>query len=248
MDPKDQESSFTGHLAELRYRLIYSLLFLAVAFAACWYYSTELFNFIRIPIAAYLPEGQGLVFTGVMDKFVAYVKVALLAAIIVSCPFWLFQVWRFVSPGLYEKERKYGGLFIIMGTVLFCTGVVFVYTVVFPLCFDFLLNFGDPNDKPMITIADYTSFFFMMSLVFGLVFELPMVLLILAILGVIDADFLRKKRRYAIVALAVVAGVATPSPDLTSMFAMLIPLVALYEFSIYLVLLLVRKTKVTEKV
>lgn len=236
-----KEETFTSHLAELRTRLIYSLIYITVAFFVCWSFSDQLMHIIRQPIAPFLPETQGLVFTGVMDKFVAHLKISILAAIILSCPFWLYQVWKFVAPGLYEGERKYAALFITTGTFLFCAGAFFVYKVIFPLCFEFLLNFGDPTDKPMITISDYTSFFFMMTLVFGLVFELPLVLMILAAVGLIDANFLKTKRRYAIVLLAVVSAVATPSPDIVSMIAMLIPLIGLYEISIFLVMGIAKK-------
>lgn len=236
---KDQ--GFISHIAELRSRLIKSLLFVTVAFFACWGFSEELMHIIRQPIAPFLSEAQGLVFTGVMDKFVAYLKISMLAAIIISCPFWLYQIWRFISPGLYENEKKYAAIFITTGTFLFCLGVFFVYKVIFPLCFEYLLNFGDPADKPMITISDYTSFFFMMTLVFGLVFELPLVMMILAALGLIDSEFLRAKRRYAVVLLAVISGVATPSPDIFSMVAMLLPMIGLYELSIYAVKWIAKK-------
>ncbi len=236
---KDQ--GFISHISELRSRLIKSLIFVTLAFFACWGFSDELMHLIRQPIAPFLSDTQGLVFTGVMDKFVAHLKISILAAIIVSCPFWLYQVWKFIAPGLYENEKRYAAIFITTGTVLFCLGVFFVYKVIFPLCFDFLLNFGDPTDKPMITIADYTSFFFMMTLVFGLVFELPLVMMILAAAGLIDSHFLKTKRRYAIVLLAVVSAVATPSPDIVSMVAMLIPLIALYEISIYMVYWIAKK-------
>lgn len=231
-----ESEGFISHLEELRKRLLYSLAFIGVAFCVCWNYSSEIFNIIRKPIAPFLETaGGGLVFTGVMDKFMAHLKVSFMAAIIISCPFWIYQVWKFVTPGLYAKERKYGAWFIIAGSILFLGGVLFVYYFVYPTTFDFLMNFGGDTDKPLITISDYVSFFILTTLMFGLVFELPLVIILLGILGIVDAKFLRAKRRIAMVVLAVVAAIATPTPDALSMAIMLIPLIGLYEISIFFV-------------
>ncbi len=234
--PKEEGESFVTHLEELRKRLLYSLGFIAVAFSICWNFSTELFDIIRKPIAPFLDTASGgLVFTGVMDKFMAHLKVSFMAAIIMSCPFWLYHAWRFIAPGLHQNEKKYGASFILAGTFLFVSGVLFVYFFVYPVTFDFLMNFGGDTDKPLITIADYVSFFILTTLMFGLVFELPLVIVMLGILGILDAKFLREKRRYAIVLLAVLAAIATPTPDALSMGIMMLPLVGLYEISIFLV-------------
>lgn len=244
--PKETEG-FISHLEELRKRLIFSAIFISIAFGVCWFYSTDLFNIIRAPIAPFLEtSGGGLVFTGVMDKFMAHLKVSFLAAVVVSCPFWLYQVWRFVAPGLYSHEKKYGAWFILSGTFLFISGVLFVYFFVYPSTFDFLMNFGGDIDKPLITISDYVSFFILTTLMFGLVFELPLVIVLLGILGIVDAAFLRKKRRFAMVVLAVVAAVATPTPDAISMLIMFAPLVILYEVSILFVAWFGKKRKVME--
>lgn len=234
--PDFMGEGLVGHLEELRKRLMYSLAFIGVAFAVCWNFSTELFDIIRKPIAPFLDTASGgLVFTGVMDKFMAHLKVSFMAAIVLSCPFWLYHAWRFIAPGLYTHEKKYGASFIFAGTFLFVSGVLFVYFFVYPTTFDFLMNFGGDTDKPLITIGDYVSFFILTTLMFGLVFELPLVIIMLGILGIVDAKFLREKRRYAIVLLAVLAAIATPTPDMLSMAIMLMPLIALYEISIFFV-------------
>lgn len=219
----------TEHLAELRKRILYSLYGLMVAFGACYYFSAELFDFVRQPIQPYLPT-NGLVFTGVMDKFVAHIKLSAIAATLVTCPFWLYQAWKFVEPGLYVKEKKYATIFIFSGSVLFVGGALFAYYIVYPLAFDFLMKFGGTTDQPLITIDQYMDFFLLSSFVFGFTFELPLILIILALLGIIDSQFLREKRRYAYVILAIVSAVITP-PDVLSMTLLLIPMMILYELS-----------------
>lgn len=221
------------HLEELRKRIMYSAYGIFAGLCIAWNFTDRIMDMIRAPIAPYLPEG-GLIFTGVMDKFMSHIKVAMLAGVIMSCPFWMYQLWKFVSPGLYKKERKYAVFFILFGTVMFLLGVVFVYFMVYPTAFQFLMTFGGETDKPMISINEYLSFFITTTVMFGLAFELPLILTILALVGLIDAKFLREKRRYAIVFLAVICAIITP-PDAISMIMMLVPLVALYEMAILII-------------
>lgn len=227
---KEPSQSLVGHLTELRKRFIFSAIYVGLGFAISWIYSSEIFEFIKVPISSYLTTG-GLVFTAPMDKFLAHIKVSLLSGLILSCPFWLYELWKFISPGLYRNEKKFGIAFIFAGSLFFLLGVSFVYFVVFPMAFEFLLQFGGEVDAPMITIKDYLSFFTTVTLVFGLAFEMPLVLTIFGMMGIIKADFLRSKRRYAIVLLAGSSAILTP-PDIISMFAMLVPLILLYELSI----------------
>lgn len=209
---------------------------IALGFAVCWTYSDKIMDLIRQPIVEALQGtgNSGLVVLGVMDKFVAHLKISVLAAVILTCPWWLYQVWKFVAPGLYESERRYAVGFIGFGSLMFLIGVSFAYFLVFPAAFKFLLGFGGSVDKPMITLDNYLSFFTTTTLVFGLAFELPLVLVILGMLGIVDENILRSKRRYAIVILAVISAIVTP-PDALSMFMLLVPLTALYELSIFLV-------------
>jgi sec-independent protein translocase protein TatC len=195
---------------------------------------------IRKLILPFLGDKGGLVYTGVMDKFMAHVKLGALGGLVLTCPYWLYHVWQFVSPGLYKKEKKYALGFIFSGTVLFLTGVSFVYFFVYPAAFEYLLSVGGDIDKPMITIDEYLGFFAMTTLMFGVAFELPVVLVILAMMGIIDAPFLKKQRRYAIVVLAFVAAILTP-PDVISMCMMLVPMIILYESSIWVIQFLVAK-------
>jgi sec-independent protein translocase protein TatC len=235
MKGAEEQDTLVYHLTELRTRLMYSLLIVAGGFAFSWIFSEVLFDIIRAPISPFLKsQNGGLIYTGVMDKFMAHMKVSILGGIILTCPLWLYHLWMFVAPGLYAKEKKYGLAFIFSGSFLFLTGVAFVYYLIFPLAFSFLMAFGGETDQAMITIGDYLSFFMTTTIVFGLTFELPLILTILGIAGIIDKEFLVSKRRYAIVLLAALSAIVTP-PDVMSMIIMMIPLTLLYEASIFLV-------------
>jgi sec-independent protein translocase protein TatC len=240
-NPQGTEGQMTliEHLTELRYRLIRALQGIVLGVGVSVYFSEDILTLIRKPVLKHLGPNGGLVFTGVMDKFMAHLKVGLLGGVILTCPYWLYHVWKFISPGLYKHERRYAAGFIVAGTILFMCGVAFVYFLVYPAAFEYLFSIGGDVDKPMITIQEYLSFFTMTTLMFGAAFELPVVLMVLALVGVVDAPFLKSKRRYALVILAVVAAVLTP-PDGLSMMMMLGPLYLLYESSIWLIHFLVK--------
>ncbi len=225
--------TLTTHLEELRIRVINCAYIITLGSILGYMYSDKLFEVIRVPIKPYLPDG-GLVFTNPVDKFAAFLRISIFAGIVLTCPFWLYQLWRFIAPGLYAKEKKYSLVFIFSGSLLFCTGLSFAYFLVFPMALKFLLNFGGTVDKPMITIDEYLSFITTTSVVFGAMFEMPLVLVILGMMGVIEQKTLRESRRYAVVALSVVSAVVTP-PDVLSMFLLLVPMMILYELSIILV-------------
>ncbi len=237
-DPSTGQT-LTDHLTDLRNCLVKSAYGVVVGTLLCWMFSEKMFDIIRAPIAPYLETG-GLVFTNPMDKFMAHIKLAFMGGVMVSCPVWLYQLWSFIAPGLYANEKKYTITFITAGSGLFASGVLFVYFVVFPAAFHFLLTFGGTADKPMITISEYLSFFITTTLVFGAAFELPLVIVLLGMIGVVNSTMLREKRRYAIVAIAAVAAVVTP-PDLLSMLLLLIPMWGFYEISILIVALLEKK-------
>ena len=161
-------------MTELRKRLVYSIVILLLGFFACWGFSEQiliLFEFLLSPSSL-----RKVSFHGTYGQFLAHIKVCLLASLVVSSPLWVYQVWAFIAPGLYKDERKFGALFISMGSSLFVAGVSFVYYVVYPLAFKFLLTFGGDVDKPMITIKEYLSFFITTTLVFGAAFEMPWLL------------------------------------------------------------------------
>jgi sec-independent protein translocase protein TatC len=238
--PADQEvGTLTSHLIELRYRLIRILWAMMLGTALCYNYSENIFNWLRAPIEQYLPAG-GLVFTAPADKFIAHLKISFFSGVLITTPIWIYQLWKFIAPALYKREKNYAVGFIFSGSALFVVGVSFAYFIAFPAAFHFLMTFGGNVDKPMITIDQYLSFVVTTALMFGLAFELPVVLIILGMMGIISQKFLKEKRRYAIVVLGLIAAILTP-PDLLSMLLMLIPMILLYEISIIIVGIFERK-------
>lgn len=237
----DNHMPLTEHLTELRKRIINSLYALVVFTAVSYEYSKEIFDFIRKPIEKYLPAG-GLVYTAPMDKFMAHFKLAIVVGVIGSCPFWLYQLWKFVAPGLYKNERKYMTSFITIGSFLFISGVAFSYYVALPMTFDFLFSFGGDQDKPMITIDHYLDFVSQFAIMFGVSFELPLILTLLAMAGVVSQRFLIDKGRFAVMILAVIAALITP-PDVMSMTVMLVPMIALYYIGVLMVGIVQKKSK-----
>lgn len=229
----DHNMTLTEHLGELRFRLVRAAYGIFIGMCFCWGFSDRIFNFIRKPIEPYLPSG-GLVFTSPIDKFMAHIKLALVCGMILSAPYWLYQFWKFISPALYKNEKKMAAGFVIFGTMQFLMGVAFTYYVILPMAFKFLMNFGGDVDKPMITIDHYLGFFTQTSIVFGLAFELPVVISVLGFAGLVSQRFLKEKRRYAVVGIAIVSAIAAP-PDALSMVLLLVPLWLLFEASIIIV-------------
>jgi sec-independent protein translocase protein TatC len=230
----ETQQTLTDHLRELRIRIIRALWGILAASVIAYNYVETILVYVRMPIEKHL-AGGGLVYTAPADKFISYLKVAAFCGFVASTPWWLYQAWKFVAPGLYANERKYTLAFIFSGSALYIAGVVFGYFLALPAAFDFLMTFGGEVDKPMITINHYLSFFTTMLLVFGLAFELPMVIVILGMLGIVTQEFLRKNRRYMVVILTIAAAILTPTPDAISLFTLLIPLYVLFEISIFFV-------------
>lgn len=230
---EEKNMSLIEHIGELRFRLTRAAFAIFFGMCLCWGFSEKLFDIIRKPIQPYLPNG-GLVFTGPIDKFMAHIKIAFVAGLVVSAPFWLYQLWKFISPALYRNEKKMATGFIFFGTLQFVLGVLFSYFVVLPMAFKFLMTFGGDIDKPMITIDHYLGFFTQTAVIFGLTFEMPVVITFLGMMGLVSQKFLKEKKKYAVVAITAVSAVAAP-PDALSMILLMVPLWVMYEISIVVV-------------
>ncbi|HEX7180438.1 MAG TPA: twin-arginine translocase subunit TatC [Thermoanaerobaculia bacterium] len=222
--------SLMEHLEELRARIFWSLVSLIVAFGPCWYYVKEIFGFLQRPIQELRP-GEKLVFTGLADPFLLYFKVALLAAVFLAAPFILFQIWRFVAPGLYRRERLFLIPFLLFGSLFFLGGGAFAYYVAFPLAADFLLSMAEGFEM-MLTVERYFSFLLTMILGLGLMFELPIVILVLAAIGVVTPQFLLRNFRWAVIIIFVVSAIITPTPDIVNLCVFAIPALLLYLLGI----------------
>ena len=226
--------SLQEHLIELRKRILNSLFSLFPAFIICWFFSSYILNFFRKPIQPFLKNTQGgLIFTAPLDQFVAHLHVSFFSAIFLSSPYWIGQLWSFISPGLYNQEKKVFIYFCLGGSFLFFLGACFAYFIVFPLVFSVLMNFGNGLDQPFITIKHYLFFILRFTFIFALVFEMPLIFIFLCRFNILSAKVLKQYRRHAIICLSILSAFITP-PDVLSLFLLLLPLVGLYELSIWL--------------
>jgi sec-independent protein translocase protein TatC len=243
MDRGDAEMPFLDHLEELRTRLIWSLVALCVASVAGFFVVTELhlLELLEAPIRDLQPDQQ-LLFTNPTTPVVVTFKLSFVVGVVLALPFLAYHAWSFFSPALHEDERRYVVPAIWVAFVLFLAGLAMAYFLVLPLGLDFLLSFQSESLEPIITVDEYLRFATRMILAFGLIFEMPVVLVLLSFLGVVTPDGLRTYRRHAYVAVAGLAAILTPA-DVGTMLLMMGPMVALYEASIWLVVLLHRKRR-----
>ena len=238
----EKKLPLTAHLQELRKRLILSFIVVGIGFILCYAVKETIFDILAFPLLKVMPAGGSLIFTSVAEAFFTYMKIAFIAGLILVSPFILYQIWAFVAPGLYQKEKRYVVPFVLGGSLFFAMGVLFGYFVAIPIGFKFLLGFATDLIKPMPSMKEYLSFSIKFLLAFGIVFEFPVVLVSLAKIGVIDAKMLGRQRKYAILLIFIFAAVMTP-PDLISQVLMALPLMALYELSILLSKLFGKKEK-----
>lgn len=219
--------SLLEHLDELRRRLAVAAVAVFVGFLTCWYFAKPIFHWLSIPLTQFLPEGERLAFTGLIDPFMLYIKVALLAGIFLASPVVLWQVWLFIAPGLYRHERRIAVPFLLTTTFFFVAGGYFGYKVAFPMVCRFLLEVGS-EFRQVITVREYFSMASKVILGMGLVFELPVLILFLARLGVVSHTFLLRQFRFAVLGIFVVAAVITPTPDIATQSVFAVPMIALY--------------------
>jgi len=221
--------SLMEHLEELRRRIVHSAIYLAVGFFAAWFLHDRLVGFIQAPLNHI---GKSLVMTHPMDALNLDLQVSLLGGAILASPFILFQVWLFIAPGLYQKERRFVVPFMAATVGLFLAGAAFGYFYVLPSAIQILIVGFGHNFTSMVTIEDYSSFFLSVILGLGISFEMPILIFFLALFGIVSPKFLLKNMRYAILAVFVVAAVICPSPDPWTMCIYAIPMLALYLIGI----------------
>jgi sec-independent protein translocase protein TatC len=232
--------SLLEHLDELRRRILNSVVTLLIAFLVCWYFSPQIFSWLERPIRDVLPPGDKLAFTDLAGPFMLYVKVALLAAVFVASPVLLTQVWLFIRPGLYRRERRLALPFIVFTTLFFLLGGYFGYRIAFPLVVRFLLGVGE-NFKQVVTIQSYLSMMSKILLGLGLVFEMPMLIFFFARLGLVTARKLIKWFRWAVLAIFVVAAIITPTPDVATQTVFAVPMILLYLLGVVVAALFGKK-------
>jgi sec-independent protein translocase protein TatC len=221
-----QRMSLLEHLEELRKRILWTVVALAVAFIPCWIYVQKIFDFLAAPIQRIQP-GLRLAFLGLTDPFIMYFKVAALTALFLASPFVLYQVWAFVAPGLYRRERLLAVPFVFFTTMFFLAGGTFAYYVAFPFAAKFLLGIGH-NFQAVITIEKYFGFLLTVILGLGLMFELPIFILLLSLIGVVTPRFLLRYFRHAVVIIFIVAAIITPTPDVVNLCIFAVPALGLY--------------------
>lgn len=223
--------SFLDHLDELRKRLLRIAIYLAVGFGASWAFAKQIYDFLARPLTKYLPEGTHLAYTNPTDPFTLYMKVALLAGVFLTLPFTLYEVWKFIAPGLYRKEKRYIVPFLVCSVFLFVSGAAFCYYIVLPSAFKFLIELGS-SFTPMIRINEYLDLTNTMLLGFGAIFEMPVVVAFLSIFGLVTASFLWKKFSYALVGIVALAAILSPTSDVFNLLLWSAPMVLLYIISI----------------
>jgi sec-independent protein translocase protein TatC len=238
------EQPFVAHLVELRDRLLKSVYGVAIIFAmlAFWPGPTHLYDLLAKPLIAALPAGSHMIAVGVVSPFLIPIKVTVLAAFGISLPWVLYQVWAFVAPGLYKHEKRLVMPLVVTSTLLFYTGVAFCYFIVFQKAFPAIQRMAPASVTVSPDIEAYLDFVITMFIAFGVAFEVPVAVVIVARLGIVSVEQLRKFRNYFWVVAAGVAGLVTP-PDPGSMVALLVPMILLYEVGIWVVPIFIRKTQ-----
>lgn len=223
--------TFLEHLEELRIRLIRSLLALVVGFAVCWGFADRLFLFITEPLRKAYPDVQ-FIYTEATEGFMLYMKMSFFIGIFVAAPYILYQVWAFIAPGLYPHERGYAVPFILFGSLFFVFGGLFGHYILFPMTFEFLGQYTAGNMKFLPKVSEYYSFYSWFVLGLGAVFQLPVLIFVLARIGIVTAGFLLRQFKYACLASFVISAVITPSGDMVAQTVLAIPLIGLYAIGI----------------
>ena len=251
MTKNDKEGGFISHITELRSRLIHSFIFLFVFFIFCYFFAEYLYGFLVDPYAQAVKNDsieRRLIFTALQETFLTYLRVAFFASFFVTSPFILIQIWKFIAPGLYDHEKIAIMPYLVITPILFFLGGALVYYLIMPLAIKFFLSFestGLATSLPIqleAKVNEYLSLVMKLIFAFGLSFQLPVVLSLLARVGVVDSEFLKKRRKYVVVIIFTAAAILTP-PDPITQIGLAIPLLILYELSIFSVRLIEKKSK-----
>ncbi len=249
MTNKEKEVGFVSHLTELRKRLINSLIFLSILFVICYFYSDHIYGFLVEPYANAVKNDEidrRLIFTALQETFLTYLKVSFFSAFFITSPFILIQIWKFIAPGLYTHEKKAIMPYLVITPILFLLGGLLVYYLIMPLAIKFFLSFeslGINTNLPIqleAKVNEYLSLVMKLIFAFGLSFQLPVVLSLLARIGVINSTFLKERRKYVVVMIFAAAAILTP-PDPITQIGLAIPLLILYELSIFSVSIIEKK-------
>jgi sec-independent protein translocase protein TatC len=238
--PREQESEqmptmgFLDHLEELRKRIVNSIIAVVVGTGVCWGYREKIYAVMQKPIMDALHShhlDEKLVYLNPTEPFNLYIKIAMLAGLFLTSPYVLYQVWMFISPGLYRSEKRYVSPFMISTISLFTLGGYFGYKIAYPRALDFFIGFNG-QFTPMITVGEYTQLFLSIVLGMGLIFEMPILVFFLAFMGIMSPQFMLKNFRYAILVIFILAAIVTPTPDIINMCVFAAPMLALYGFSV----------------
>ena len=237
----NKETLLSTHLSELRSRFLYFFLFFILSFLFSYLFIEDIFNFITEPFVNSIDfkESKRLIYTGLAEAFLSYLKLALVSAFIISSPFFIYQIWAFIAPGLLRKEKKIIFPFLFLIPIMFILGFLFVYYLIIPLAWDFFIGFDTSASNNNFSIElepkinEYISITLKIAIAFGLAFQLPTAIFLLTLLGLTSPIDLQKKRRFVIVIIFLVAALITP-PDIISQVGLAVPIIFLYEISIFI--------------
>ena len=228
----DAPMTLMGHLNELRRRLFRMVIIVILGFVAFYGVSEYLYAYLSAPLQEQLPAGSKLIYTSPAGAFFTYMKVALVASLFGTSPITFYQIWAFIAPGLYKEEKRAVLPLAFFSSIFFIAGAAFCFFLVFPIAFKFFMGFATDTIVPMISVEEYLGFALKLLIAFGVVFEMPLFAYFLSRFGILSPDFMRRQRRYAILFIFIIAAILTP-PDVFSQCLMAMPMLLLYEVSIY---------------
>ena len=234
--------SFLDHLEELRSRLLRALIALAVGFGVAWNYHEEIFHFMVGPLHKFDPKIR-LIATTPTETIMLYMKMSFFVGIFVAAPYLLYQVWAFISPGLYAHEKGYAVPFVLFGTIFFIAGAAFGHYVLFPIALSFLGGFGGADVEFLPRVTEYYDFYSWFLLSLGLVFQVPVVILVLARIGLVTAGFLLRQFKWAVLLSFIIAAFVTPTPDVVNQTLLALPMIGLYLLGVVVAAIFGKKRK-----